>query len=116
MIILREGFVRQRMVDVAVSRRCRVQFGGQAGREPQPPDSTRDNEGQTPLSASAKHWDWPMDILQGKMYATPWRSTLSQGNEAGVGLNSETAETGMSPSSAGLLLAATQKSGWILDM
>lgn len=45
MIILREGFLRQRMADVAVSRQCQVQFGGQAGREPQPPDSTRDNEG-----------------------------------------------------------------------
>lgn len=33
-------------------------------------------------------------LLQGKMYATPQRSALSQGNEAGVGLDSETAETG----------------------
>lgn len=34
MIILSEGFVRQRMVDVAVSRQCQAQFRGQAGREP----------------------------------------------------------------------------------
>lgn len=33
MVILSEGFVRQRMVDVAVSRQCQVQFRGQAGRE-----------------------------------------------------------------------------------
>lgn len=49
MVVFGEGFARWEVSSrpavaaVAVSRRCRASLGGQTGREPQPPDGTRDN-------------------------------------------------------------------------
>lgn len=43
-VVLSEGFARPVAV-VAVSRQCRARCGGQTGREPRPPDGTRDNNG-----------------------------------------------------------------------